>query len=81
MQCSTSATPCLNTIVVLQKRVIVYYGASGHGKGLVDAMSGFKVKEPLHKAVITGNFPYNSSSDICEYVADLVKDDRKHYFS
>ena len=32
-----------------QKNIIVYYGASGHGKGLVDAMSGFGVKGPICK--------------------------------
>ena len=32
---------------------IDYFGASGHGKGLVDAMSGFGVKGPLRRAVIT----------------------------
>ena len=39
-----------------QKMVIVYYGVSGHGKGLVDAMSGFGVKGPLRREVITSNF-------------------------
>ena len=33
--------------------IYIYYGAPGHGKGLVDAMSGFGVKGPLRKAVIT----------------------------
>ena len=34
------------------KTIIVYYGAAGHGKGLVDAMSAFGVKTPLKRAVI-----------------------------
>ena len=29
------------------KTIIVYYGVSGHGKGLVDAISAFGVKTPL----------------------------------
>ena len=33
--------------------VIVYYGVSGHGKGLVDVISGFRVKSWLRRAVIT----------------------------
>ena len=37
------------------------YGPSGHGKGLVDAMSAFSIKGPLLKAVITDNFKYNSA--------------------
>ena len=31
----------------LSRNVIVYYGVSGHGKGLVDAMSAFGVKNPI----------------------------------
>ena len=34
------------------RKVIIYYGHSGHGKGLVDAMSSFGLKGPLLKAVI-----------------------------
>ena len=30
---------------------IVYYDVYGHGKGLVDAMSGFEVKSPFRRAV------------------------------
>ena len=32
-------------------RNVVYYGVSGHGKGLVDAMSAFGVKNPIRRAV------------------------------
>ena len=32
-----------------QKMVLIYYGVAGHGKGIVDAMSSFGVKEPLRK--------------------------------
>ena len=31
----------------LRKKFIIYFGVSGHGKGLVDAMSAFGVKGPL----------------------------------
>ena len=34
------------------KKVIIYYRVTGHGKGLVDAMSSFGVKARLRKAVI-----------------------------
>ena len=33
------------------KIIITYYGVSGHGKGLVDAMSRFGVKSPLRNAI------------------------------
>ena len=39
----------------LNKTIIIYFGVSGHGKGLVDAMSGFGMKNPLRKAMITNN--------------------------
>ena len=63
------------------KRVIVYYGASGHGKGLVDAMSGFGVKGPLRKAVITSDLHFTNAAEICNYLDELFKDDnKKHYY-
>ena len=38
------------------KTIILYYGVSGHGKGLVDSMSCFRVKGHLWKTIITENF-------------------------
>ena len=35
------------------KTIILYYGVSGHGKGLVDSMSCFGIKGPLQKSIIT----------------------------
>ena len=48
----------------LGKKCLMYYGVSGHGKGLVDAMSAFEIKNFLRKAVLTNNFSYNKASDI-----------------
>ena len=68
------------TAIKLQKVIIIYYGVSGHGKGLVDAMSGFGVKGPLRKAVITENFSYSSAEDIYQYLVNLFRnDDSKVY--
>ena len=49
----------------IQKTIIFYYGVKGHGKGLVDAMSGFGVKGPLRNAIITNDQKkkYLSSTD------------------
>ena len=33
--------------------IIIYYGVKGHGKGLVDSMSGFGIKTPLKRAIVT----------------------------
>ena len=36
-------------------RIIRLYGAAGHGKGLIDAMSSFGVKSILRKDIVTGD--------------------------
>ena len=48
--------------------VIAYYGASGHGKGLVDAMSGFGVKEPLEKQLSQKISIMNVLSTLCYFL-------------
>ena len=64
-----------------KKLVIAYYGASGHGKGLVDAMSGFGVKGPLKRAVILKNFSYRSAEHIHGFLYTHFKhDDQKHSY-
>ena len=61
--------------------VIVYYGVSGHDKGLVDAMSGFAVKIPLRRALKTFDFSYGNSLYIYNYLTETFpNDDKKHYF-
>ena len=48
--------------------IIKYYGPSGHGKGLVDAMRAFEVKTPLRNAVVTHailNTNHPKTSAIC----------------
>ena len=62
------------------KTLITFYGASGHGKGLVDAMSSFGVKAPICKAILTEDFSYQSSQDIYDYLIYRFKDDNKKHF-
>ena len=63
------------------RKVIIYYGTSGHGKGLVDDMSAFGVKGPLLKAVLTEKFTYSSSTDIHTYLTQrFAGDDQKKYY-
>ena len=61
-----------------QKKDIINYGASG----TVDGMSGFGVKQPLRRAVITNeNFSYNSAEDIYLYLRTwFANDTKKHYY-
>ena len=54
--------------------IICYFGVSGHGKVLVDAMSGFSVKDLL-KAVAIEDPHYDSAQDIVSYLQELFKDD------
>ena len=70
-----------NLEIEKQVKILVCYGVSGHGKGLVDAMSSFSVNAPLLRAVITNDFFYNRAEDIYNYLVDhFAKDDNKHYF-
>ena len=50
------------------KPVLVYYGVNGHGRGLVDAMSGFGVKYIVRRAIITDGFYYESDEQLCAFL-------------
>ena len=65
----------------LSRNVIVYYGVSGHGKGLVDAMSAFGVKNPIRRAVWVEDFSYKKAVDIYNYLTQhFDQDTQKNYF-
>lgn len=81
-KCSWVFNEYLQMAIKYDRNVIVYYGPSGHGKGLVDAMSAFRVKGPLLKMVLTQEFFYKCSSDICEAMKNLFTgDDQKIYYN
>ena len=62
------------------KKVLVYYGVAGRGRGLVDAMSSFGVKAPHRKAVITNDFTCSSALDIHKYLNIFFQNDnQKHH--
>ena len=66
--------------VKMQKKIVSIYGTSGHGKRLVNAMSGFGVKAPIRRAVLTEDFSYRKAKDIFDYLALLFGNDiNKHY--
>ena len=50
------------------KTIILYYGVSGHSKGLVDSMTSFGVKGPLQKSIITENFFFNDVEQVKEHL-------------
>ena len=61
----------------LNKTIIVYYGVSGYGKGLVDAMSGFGVKGAIRRAVVTKNFSFTTAEDIHNYLYNFFEIDEQ----
>ena len=67
---SSTQYKCLNIFpfwrmaMTTGKPFIIYYGVSGHGKGLVDGTSSFGMKHPLRKAIITEVLFLNTSKDM-----------------
>ena len=59
-------------------RIIRLYGAAGHGKGLIDAMSAFGVKSILRRDIIGLDVWFADSQEMCDYL-DLRKDPRMSY--
>ena len=53
----------------------MFYGVSGHGKGLVDAVSAFGVKNPIQRAVWTENFSYKKAGDVFNYLVQHFEAD------
>ena len=64
----------------LSKMIIYYYGVKGHGKGLVDATSGFGIKTPLRNAIMTEDKYFNSAKEVYDYFMQTNNDANKMYF-
>ena len=62
-----------------KKIIIGYYGVPGHGKGLVDSMSGFGVKTLLRREIVTKDIFFSGSAGMSENLKKLFEDDHtKH---
>ena len=61
--------------------IILYYGVNGHGRGLVDAMSGFGVKSPLRRAIITDDFMFNTADELLIFLKSTFQDDQRKYYA
>ena len=59
--------------------MILYYGVNGHGRGLVDAMSGFGVKAVLRHAIVTQDFFYNTAEDLLNFLKVSMSGKCYHY--
>ena len=46
------------------RTILCYYGSAGHGRGLVDGMSSWGVKNPLRKEIINKDFYVSSAQDL-----------------
>ena len=60
------------------KTIIWYYGTPGHGKGAVDGMSSFGMKEPMRNAIIQSDWYFSNTSDILrllmqKFAADIAR--------
>ena len=55
-------------------RIIRTYGASGHGKGVIDAMSNFGATNILRHNIITRDVFFNDSDSIVNYLATKKSD-------
>ena len=62
------------------KTVLLYYGVNGHGKGLVDAMSGFGLKCPLRRHIITEDFFFNTDKELVAFCQKIHAGDDHKYF-
>ena len=49
-------------------RIIRTYGAVSHGKGAIDGMSSFGVKNVLRKDIVTHNVFFNKSKEVIDYL-------------
>ena len=69
-----------NLSVKLDKTIIWYYGVPGHGRGLVDGMSGFGVKTPLRKAIIVNDFFYECAGELTTFLLEKFNGDNSKYY-
>ena len=54
-------------------RIIRIYGAAGHAKGLIDAMSSFGVKAILRRDIIANDVWFQDSTEIVDYLTQCKK--------
>ena len=57
-------------------RIILTYGAAGHGKGAINAMPNFGVKNILRKDIVTQDVFFKNSAEIADYLSSI----NPHYY-
>ena len=63
----------------LLKTLILYFGAAGHGRCLVDGMSAFGVKNPLRKAIIVDDFYWQTAAQLVSLFHKLEMPENRFY--
>ena len=63
-----------------KKMFVYYYCVKGHGKGLVYAVSGFRLKTPSRKAIVTEDAFYDSAQKVYEFISEKMKDDESKIY-
>ena len=53
----------------------------GHGRGLVDAMSGFGLKDPLRRAIITDDFFFNNAEELHQFLEERFREDPSKFYT
>ena len=53
---------------------------NGHGRGLVDAMSGFGVKTPLEPEIVTNDFMFHTAADLFEFLVHHFESDESKLY-
>lgn len=83
----TSQYCCLNCFArylklarASKKVVLLYYGVNGHGRGLVDAMSGFGCKSCVRRKIVTEDFYFLDAEELTEFLQREFADDREKYY-
>ena len=63
----------------LVKPIILYYNMNSHGRGLLDAMSHFRVKTPLNKTIVSEVF-FNTDKELLAFLTKVHAEDEHKYF-
>ena len=53
---------------------------NGHGRGLVDAMSGFGVKTPLKHEIVMNDFMFHTTADLFEFLVHHFESDESKLY-
>lgn len=59
------------------KTFIHYYGLKGHKKDLIDVMSGFSLKTPARKAIVTEDVYQDLAQKVYKLISEKMRGNKK----